>query len=164
MPAAEAKAPPPPPTAAEQATLAASGLYSALTLIERFVLSREQRLMSQALRCVGPLRKTTKETPSIGVAVVLAAINSHVAPTSVLKAPITDLLKLMPQPAADVLEAAAKAAQSEAKALARADESVTSLQKEREQHAVQLRAEKEAAAAAASAAAVAAASSRGELC
>ena len=42
-------------------------------LIERFVSSREPRLMSQALRFVGPLRKAGKESPSKMVAALTAA-------------------------------------------------------------------------------------------
>ena len=46
-------------------------LHACFALLERFVGSREPRLVANALRCVGPFRKKAKEAPAVAVGALL---------------------------------------------------------------------------------------------
>ena len=73
-------------------------LHASFVLIERFVSSREPRLMAQALRLVGPLRKAGKESPSKLVAALTAASSVYAPATSPLKGPLAEVLASLPTP------------------------------------------------------------------
>jgi len=92
---------------ADAVTMFSTGLKSAVALTERFVAVREPRLMAQALRLVGPLRKTAKEEPSSAVAALVAAVDAYVPASSALRAPLGEVLGKLPQPTAPVTAAAA---------------------------------------------------------
>ena len=74
--------------------------------IERFVSSREPRLMAQALRLLGPLRKASKESPSRMVAALSAASAVYAPTASTLKSPLADVLASLPKPTAEELASA----------------------------------------------------------
>lgn len=88
-------------------------LHAAFVLIERFVSSREPRLMAAALRFVLPLRKAGKESPSKMVAALSAAASVY-APVTPLKQPLADVLAALPQPTADEVAAASMPPEDEA--------------------------------------------------
>jgi len=75
-------------------------------LIERFVASREPRLMTQALRFIAPMRKAAKESPSRMVAALTSASATYVPSATPLRTPLAEVLASLPQPTAEETAAA----------------------------------------------------------
>ena len=94
-------------------------LHACFALLERFVGSREPRLVANALRCVGPFRKKAKEAPAVAVGALSAALDSHVSPAAVLRTPLTELLALIakPHPAVPTPSAPAPGEDADAEAI-----------------------------------------------
>ena len=101
-----------PPAAAAPSIVAE--LHASFTLIERFVSSREPRLMAQALKVLGPVRKAGKESPSRLVAALSAASSVYVPAATPLKGPLAELLASLPQPSAEEVAASAMPPEDEA--------------------------------------------------
>ena len=96
-------------------SLLCSDLRAAFALMERFVSSREPRLMSEALRLIAPMRKAGKASPSKMVAALSTASPIYMPAAAALRTPLAEVLALLPQPTAEELAAAAAPSEADKK-------------------------------------------------